>query len=89
MYELLNHPDDADGVNTFSFGYMPTEFDPDECEKACLAEPRCYIYTFYTYYHEELFMNGECMGVAYETGINVIQDQVFSGVRSFVAKGKY
>ena len=81
MKGVMSCPTCDDGNNTFYLGYIYSYY-PDECDALCLAEPRCYIYTFYA---SNYYMNddwrGECVGASYETNVNVSENHAYSGVR--------
>ena len=89
MHNVLSCPTCVDYDNTFYFGYFSGVTEPDACENRCLAEPRCYIYTFYSASYPNKYWSGECVGASYNTGINVADNYAFSGVRNNVETGNY
>ena len=81
MKGVMSCPTCDDGNNTFYFGYISSYY-VDECEARCLAESRCYIYTFYPIdYNSDDEWRGQCIGTSYETNVYVYDYNVLSGVR--------
>ena len=77
----MSCPTCDDGNNTFYFGYINSYYQ-DACEALCLAESRCYIYTYYsTSYYTDYTWRGQCVGASYDTNIAYYEYYVYSGVR--------
>ena len=83
---LLNSPDDADGINTFDFGYTGAQADdPLLCEEKCKEEPACKVYTyFYNDYpgppaSPDFTWFGECVGRTEFEDIWESEDRTSSG----------
>ena len=70
----------VDGVNTFNFGIIANTYEPDACEARCYAKLECHTYVFFTSSYVDKVWAGYCVGISYETGVNVNEPNVFSGV---------
>ena len=76
---LISRPSDADGVDTFEFGFHP-DFTHDFCAGQCAAQAGCVAYTkFASWYSDSNFRNA-CVGRSIRYNILEPDSATISGV---------
>ena len=77
---LITDPDDADDdEHLFNFGQI-FEFEHDQCEALCEAEPKCAAYTQFASYYPVNEFFASCIGRSSHYDVNEDDSATLSGI---------